>query len=255
MESETPQTSQQAQFDMYKWMAWLHANRKAVITVTVVAAIIGSAIGIYSWKKGQDESAANAKLFALPFTGEKGARVTAADLENVAKAYPNTSAGERAELLAAGTLFSDNNYKQAREAFSNFLSKYPGSQLAPQANIGVAASAEALGDTNAIQLYQQAIKKYPNDQIVDPAKLTIARLYEAQGKPEEALKYYDELTRNPDFRNPWVGEAHERKAVLLAKNPKLIKAAPAPSIVPATSAVPVIKPQGIPATNAPTKTK
>jgi tetratricopeptide (TPR) repeat protein len=239
MESEKTQLSQTPQsFDIYNLMAWLHANRKAVITGAVVVAVVGSAIGIFSWKKNKDEMDANAKFFSLPPVyggGEKVVHPSAEALFNVAKEYPGTSIGEQAQLLAAGTAFTQGDYKTAKEGFEKFLSDHSSSPLAAQASIGVAASTEALGDTTtAIQLYTQAIGKYSSEGIAEPAKLTLARLYEEKGQNKEALDYYNKLTAVPN-NGPWYAEAVDRKAALLDKDKSLAPAAPAIKAAPAAA--------------------
>lgn len=229
MEAETTQSPQSApSFDLYNFLHWLNENRQKVLVGAVAVALIASGIGIFTWKKGQNEINANEELFALPAVygaSEKAARPTPEALLKIAQDYPTTGAGEQSQLLAAGIYFTDHKYDQAYQEFSKFVTEHDQSPLAAQAYIGMAASLEASGKTSeAIQKYQDVITKFPNQNVVSPAKLTLARLFEEQNKPKEALDYYEQLVKSPTGQyDPWAGEARERKDLLLAKHPELDK--------------------------------
>ena len=242
MEAETTQPTQQpAQtFDIYKWMAWFHAHLKQVIACAAALAIIGSGLGIYFWKQGQNELEANTRLFSLPPAFGGGEKIlgqpSAADLQSIANDYPSTSAGQQAELLAAQTFFVTGDYKKAQGAFEKFLADHESSPLAAQAAVGVAASLEAQKDIDgAIKKYQDIVSRYATAGVADPVKLTLARLYEKKDQPAQALKYYEELTRVPSRYDPWATEAQEREQLLLAKHPELKKPVAPPSAMPMLS--------------------
>jgi tetratricopeptide (TPR) repeat protein len=259
MEVESSQAPSQS-MDFYRIANWFYdsKNRQKVIIGAVIVFVIGAIIAIVIWKNDKTEADANAALMALPSTFGTGAgyaHPTAGALEQISKEYPNTSAGEQAEILAASVLFTDGKYSDAEQAFKKFLTDHANSPLAAQAHLGVAASLEASGKApEAITKYQEVIAKFPNDAyIASPAKLTLARLYEEQNKADQALRYYDELARIPDPRDPWAAEAKDRREALLAKHPELRPAppaaTPAATSAPATGNQP-IKPLQIP---APTK--
>lgn len=207
------------------FLAWLHHNRKPVAiggTIIVVGLI---AISLYSWRKTQKEIQANVALFALPSlvgSAENTSPVKAEDFAKVAQDYSGTKAGTRAEILAAGVLFTDGKYVEAEKQFTKFLNDNPGSPLEAEAALGVAAALEAQGKTqDAIAKYQQVIAKYPASNVIAPAKLTLARLLESQNKSDEALKQYDDLMRATNPYDPWAAEARERRELLLQKFPNL----------------------------------
>ena len=232
MQSET--TKESVDFDNF--LAWLHFNRKpvAIGAVIVVATLV--VIAFSNWKKNQNELDANAALFALPsLVGVSGrtAEVRSEDFKKIADEYPKTRAAERAELIAAGVLFTDGKYVEAQREFSKFLEQHEESPLQSQAAIGIAASLEAQGKpAEAVTKYQEVLAKYPNENITAPAKLTLARLLETQNKPEEALKHYNDLTRSQNPYDPWASEARERREQLFQKFPnlKMKPAAVAPSV-------------------------
>jgi tetratricopeptide (TPR) repeat protein len=133
-------------------------------------------------------------------------------------------------LLAAGALFSDNQYAEALAQFRKFHDKYPNSNLAPIAAIGIAACLESQDITQeAIKAYQDVIARFPNESVAGQAKLALGRLYEGNKQPAQALKVYEELTRQT-ARSVWSSEANERREQLLLQHPEL-----APTNVPSTT--------------------
>lgn len=216
--------------DFYHIANWFNNNRQRVVIGAVVAFVIGAVIAIVVWHNDKTEADANAAIMALPSTFGANANYThpaASALDQISKEYPGTPAGEHAEILAAGVLFTDAKYADAEQAFKKFINDHPNSPLIPQASLGVAASLEAAGKTtDAVAKYQEIISRYPSDAYISsPAKLTLARLYEEENKPDQALKYYEELARIPSQYDPWAGEARERRELLLAKHPELNKPA------------------------------
>jgi predicted negative regulator of RcsB-dependent stress response len=234
--------------DVYiKVLGWLHARRKPLVIGVVVAAVIGVVWGFMAWKKAQDETEANAQIFAVPIGGNlRSAPASPQPLLEVAKEYPGTAAGEYAQLLAADILFNQGKYPEAGQQFSEFADNHPESALVPEAKVGVAASLEAQGKTSeAITKYHDLILMYPSElNIVSPAKLTLARLYEEDNKPELAFNNYAELARllNQNPYDPWGAEARERAQLLVGKYPELLKSQ--------TSAAPSGSPTGFSVSDA-----
>jgi len=248
MDVQTTQSTPSAQSAdvFFRLVAWVHANRKRVIIGAIVVAVIALAWGLVSWKKAADEASANAQLFAVPTPVGMAARsapVSPGPLLDLARQYPNTPAGEYAELFGAETLFTEGRYPEAQEQFSKFLSDHPDSALIAQARMGVAASVEAQGrNSEAIQKYQELISAFPSDlNIVTPAKLTLARLFEEENKPQQALTFYSELARIQNPYDPWAAEARERGQLLVAKHPELRKAEAAPAPAPFSLSQPTVK--------------
>jgi tetratricopeptide (TPR) repeat protein len=161
----------------------------------------------------------------------------------IAQEYSGTAAADRAGLLAAGALFSENKFTEAQAQFNKFIRDRPQSPFAPIAAYGVAACLEALGKQDeALASYQNLSVRYPNSSVLDDAKLSIARLYEAKKMPELALRAYDELMKSAaagGMANA-VSEAMARREDLVAKHPELAKtnAVPAAATGPTTLVIP-----------------
>ena len=244
MQSET--TKESWNFDSF--LEWLYLNRVRVGIGLGIVVILGVGVALAKWRKNQNETNANAAVFALPSPMTSARKKTdpqTADFQKVGEQFAGTLAGERAELIAAGLLFTEGKYVEAQRQFSKFLEGHEDSPLRAQAAMGVAASLEAQGkNAEAIVKYQEAITRYSTENIVAPARLTLARLFEAQNKPEEALKLYGDLVRAGNPYDPWSAEAGERKEQLLQKHPNL-----RPKPVVAAPALPV--PASPLATNAP----
>lgn len=230
--------------DFDNLMAWLHHNRKPVAIIGTIVVVGLVSFSLYTWNKSQKEVKANAALFSLPSLISQdpaATNVSAQDFQKIADEYPNTQAAERAEIIAAGVLFTNGKYEEAEKHFSEFLNNHPTSELGSEAALGVAASLEARGKVSeAVSKYQELITTYPGTSAIAPAKLTLARLLETQNKPDEALRLYDELTGSQNPYDPWAAEARERRELLLQKNPDLKKkpVASAPTISTNISVVP-----------------
>ena len=214
-----------------KVMAWLHANRKALIIGAGVVAVIALAAGVIAWQKNTAEASADAQLLGVPLETFQNGQLTpakAGPFLDLAREYPDTSAGQYAALLGAKALFTDGKYSEAHQEFSKFIEQYPDSPLVSQAKVGVAACLEGEGKiAEAAQKYQEIISAYAGEaNIVTPVKLTLARLDEGLNKPEQALTYYEELARVNNPYDPWAAEARERGQLLLVKHPELRKAPP-----------------------------
>ncbi len=221
---------------IYNFLDWLYTNRKKVAIGAIAVLVVALVVAISVWRKNQNQLNANKMLFSVPslLTGNM-ARQTPPNpdaLLSITREYPDTSAGEEAQLLAAERLFLDGKYGEAETEFSKFATGNPASALIAQAQVGVAASLEAQGKTaEAMQKYRDVIAMYSTDpNIASPAKLTLARLNENQNKLDQALSYYSELARDLNPYDPWAAEARERREILLAKHPELDKpATPAPA--------------------------
>lgn len=223
----------------YEFLAWLEVNKKRVITgITIVLALI-VVVYVYLYFREQTELSASRALMALrPAAGASEAATSPAptDLLKVTESYPSTSAGERALLLAAGSLFSEGKYAEAQTQFERFQRDHAGSLLTPIAALGIAASLDALDKVDAAMgAYQAVANQYPDDPAAVRARLGMATLHEVKKQPEQALKIYEDLSKQPGAGTA-VMEAMHQKERLLRQFPQL-----APTNVPAASPTTVIK--------------
>ncbi|MBA4149562.1 MAG: tetratricopeptide repeat protein [Verrucomicrobia bacterium] len=207
----------------YDFLAWLDANWKKVVIGAVGVVVVVAAIAFFKWKERQSEIDANRALFSLTGLSAMGTNgVSPDELAKIAQQHPNTSAGERAQLLAAGAAFDQGDYAKAQSHFDAVLKGSPAAGFKAQATFGVAASLEAQKNFDqAIQKYEEVARQYPKENVAPQAKLAIGRIYEAQGKPEEALKLYSEVQNKQDQFEYWQGEAAERKDRLVSRHPEL----------------------------------
>jgi predicted negative regulator of RcsB-dependent stress response len=255
MEERTTTTGATSTDDVFfKFLGWAHANRKPLIIGVVVVAAVGTAMGLYNWKQGQNDTDANTKLLAMPITPDLRIHSSDGGLANLAAEYPSTSAGEYALLLHAENLFVGGDYAQAQQNFAKFQSQYPASPLVAQAGMGIAASLEAQNKlSEATQQYEKVVQDNSTDPaIVEPAKLTLGRLAEEQKRYDLAFMQYRELAQAPAQSDPWAQEARQRLQLLVGNHPELLKSITAPTVSPTPSAAtgPALRPSSGPTLSA-----
>jgi TolA-binding protein len=227
MESDAAQSA-----DIYRLIAWAHANRQRLIAFGAGLAVVALGISLWSWNGDRREAAANDALSLLTTKARGGPEATPIsgdDYLQVANDYSGTGAGARALLLAGATLFDAGKYADAQKNFERFLAEYPDNPLAAQAELGVAACLEAQGKTgDSAVKYKDFIDHHQGDPLLPQAKSSLARLCIALNKPDEALRIYQDMrqTRNNDS---WTVEAGLQADELLAKYPNL-RPPPAPGL-------------------------
>ena len=223
-------------------LARLEVHKSKILIGSLVILLISAGVYVVRGLREQREEKANAALFALndPFSGVTN-RVAAAghDYSALAEEFSGTQAAQRALLLSAGTLFSEeNNFQRAREQFEEFQAQYPSSAWLPVAVYGTAVCLEAEGKTNeCMTAYRDFSERYPDDPIKFQAQLSLARLFTVQAKPQEALTIYDGLTENQTNISSWARQANQLKQELLQRHPELApppEPDPTPATLPAT---------------------
>jgi predicted negative regulator of RcsB-dependent stress response len=212
--------------------AWFETNKKPAVLGTTIVVVVGLISWFVSWQRQEKQVAAGNALsdVAARTIGGGANRADAASaLLGIASAYPNSSAGARALLLAASSLFTDGKYSEAQAQFEKFTREYRNSPYTGQALIGVAASLDAQNKTDAaIAAYKDLVDHHPNEIVVPEAKFALGRLYAAQDKPELARDMYQDVERALPFTTLG-NEAGMRLEELMAKYPKLAPAAPPPA--------------------------
>jgi TolA-binding protein len=219
--------SQEAASDyLFKFLPWLEANAKRLALGATLIIIAFFAFFFYSYQQNQREITAGQALTQVGVS-QSGAQLADACLK-IATDYPGTRAGQRALLQGATALFTFAKYADAQTAFQKFLDAYPDNFFTPQAELGVAASLDALGKTDlAAGAYQKAAGQTADATVAATAKFSLARIYEAQGKLADAAKIYGEVSRT--YPGSSLGsEAGMRAMELNTKLPKT-PATPAPA--------------------------
>ncbi len=206
-------------------MAWLELHRGQLITAFVVLVAVLAAIYLWRHSAAQKEAAANAALLALrPPQAEPGGIpevVAASEYLKIAEQYPGTAAGQRARLLAAGSLFHEGRYADALAEFRRVAERAEADAIAAQAAYGIAASLEAQGNVDeAITAYRTVISQHPDESVADQARLALARIHEARSELPLALQLYDELVRTPE-PGAFAQMAEQQREALLRKHPEL----------------------------------
>jgi len=210
---------------MFEILTWLEVNKRRLIAAGVLIVALGVIIWLVRHFSAQKELNANSQLLSLRSGSAAEPGASAADYSKVADQFPGTSAAERAQLLAATTAFTENQYDVAHRNFTQFLSAHPESPFASAAAYGIAASLEAQGKQDeAVQGYQRVVTQFAKSAEVDDARLALARIYEAKNQPEQALRVLDEMMkpaapgRSPD------PEVVTRREAILKKHPQLRQA-------------------------------
>ena len=232
----------------HKAWAWFDANKKQALWATGGILVVGLIVAFFLYRQNEAEITASEALsnVAMPQAPGAGARTDTVEAYlKVAATYPKSTAGARALLLAAGGLFVDGKYDEAKTQFERFRREYSDSPFMGEALLGIAACLDAKGSTrDAMAAYKDLIDHRPGDSNVPQAKFALARLYEAQNEPEQARNLFEEVERSQPYGS--LGdEARMQLEELKTKFPKLM----AP-VTPVTPVTPVAK---IPTNAAPSK--
>lgn len=213
---------------MYDFLAWLEVNKKRLAVGGIAIFVVGFAVSLVLYVRNDKEIRANDALLklGLPQASDRTPSVPASGYLKVAAEFAGTHAGARAQLLAAIGLFSENRYAEALAQFKKFKDDYPNDPAATEATLGMAACEEAQGNLDeALKTYQLLASGATAESA--QAKLGAARLLEAKNQPEQALKFYSEITQ-AGARSVWGAQARDLREQLLLKYPRLASAA-APS--------------------------
>ena len=215
---------------------WFETYKRQVILVAGILVLAGIIIWFILWHRESRQSNAGAALSQVAAGELQGGSVHADPQAylRVAQAYPNSMAGARALLMAAGSLFDQDKYSEAQAQFERFVREYQGNPLMGEALFGIASCLDAQGKTDqAATAYKDLITRHPSESFVSQAKFALARIYEGQNKPEQARDYYQDVERAIPFTTLG-NEAGVRMEELIAKNPQLRPAPPPPSTATTT---------------------
>jgi TolA-binding protein len=227
--------SEVAQLPLWqKAWAWFETNKKQTLWSVAGLTVVGLIVALYLYRQSEADIAASEALSSLaaPQMTGAGRGDSAEAYLKMAAAYPNSRAATRALLLAAGRLFEEGKYAEAKVQFERFTREHTDSPFRGQALLGIAACLDAEGNATAATVaYKDLIDRLPADHVLPQARFALARLYEAQNKPELARNLFEQVEQG----NPYSSlgsEAGMRLEELKTKFPQL-----APPIAPAPTNV------------------
>ena len=206
---------------------WFETNKTRAIGGAVAIAVVALVVSFVVWR--HDEKVKNAgealsSVMLQAVTTPNAQPATAEVFLKVAGQYPDSSAAERAILLAGGDYFIAGKFDDAKATFDRFTREHRGSPFMGQALLGIAACLDAQGKTNeAVIAYKEIVDRRPGETIVPQAKFALARLYESQGLPEKARPLFEDVWRD-NQRNSLGSEAGMRLEELNVKFPSLATA-------------------------------
>jgi predicted negative regulator of RcsB-dependent stress response len=212
-------------------LTWFETNKKPAGIGVAVAIVAGFVIwGVINHHEQKEAAAAVAlSNLVLRQPGNPMQRpASPEDYLRVAADYPGSRASAQALLLAAGKLFEENKFPEAKAQFERFLREHRDSPLAGQAAMGVAASLDAQGKTvEAENAYKDVMNRHPNENFIPQVKFALARIYESENKPELARDFYTQVHQTD---STFLGDhALLRVEDLTTKYPKLAPAIQSPS--------------------------
>jgi tetratricopeptide (TPR) repeat protein len=216
----------------HKAWAWFEANKKPALMGAGAIVVVGLIVSFYVYRQGEQEVAASEALSNVEVPHMNNPKTTADSPEaylKVVAEYPKTKAASRALLLAAGSLFVEGKYAEAKSQFERFTREYASSPFMGQALLGIAASLDAQGKADeAITAYKDLVDHHPGENTVPQARFALGRLYEAKHEVEKARNQFEELARE----NPGTSigsEAAMRLQELNMKYPQLTPMTPRPT--------------------------
>jgi len=247
---------------LFEAMTWFEVNKKRLALAAIALLFIAFGVYVMTHLSHQKEINASAALIELrtPVNAPTNQPpIPASEYTKIATEFAGTAAAERALILAAGASFTEQKYADAQAKFQSFLDQHAGSEWAPDASYGVAASLEAQGKQDeALKAYQRVYTSYPNEPVAAQARMSLARVNEAAGRPEEALKQYEELARpGPGGMTMAVQEAMIARERIVKKHPNLAAKPTNAATSMLITNQPILAPAGATApvaTNAPSST-
>ena len=220
-------------------LTWIEVHKVKGIICALGLVVAGVAVYVAQWYEDWKEREAGTELYRMLTRDDTGEGPGAKDLMDFARTHVATSAGERAHLLSARTLFENGRYDEAGERFASFRSRYADSPFLSTAIHGEAASRDAAGDLEqAARIYRTVLETYPNSPVAAMARLHLAGILEEQDKPGPALETYTELDR-PGVHATWSSLARERRDAILLRHPELV---PEPEDETAEGSPDIVKP-------------
>jgi len=118
--------------------------------------------------------------------------------------------------LKATNLQDSEKYNKATDEFETFISKYPNSNNADNAQLEIGNNYRIQGEYDkAISAHEALLEKYPQSDVADSALLSIGDSYLDLGEREKAVAIYQKLIdKYPYLNNEEASEAQNRIYIL-----------------------------------------
>lgn len=117
--------------------------------------------------------------------------------DDISTSHGFSGLGDQAQLLHAASLFGLGQYAEAEAAYGRAAKSSEG--VAPEADLGIGACKEMLGDTaGALSIYEAARARYPESYLAKAFDIRIARLSLGLGNTGKAQAIYDTLETDTD---------------------------------------------------------
>jgi tetratricopeptide (TPR) repeat protein len=147
-----------------------------------------------------EEAAKQFDTWKAEAAGEKkdSARKELSDrLDLIVRKYPRQYAAQRARLVRATVLTTEEKWEQAAQEYTALADAYPSSYFAPIALFDAAVAMEnGKNQTAAIDTYGRLIQRYPKSYLTPHALYSRGRLHEAAGETDKAKADYTTLSDN-----------------------------------------------------------
>lgn len=225
------------------WVLGLANYRSSILVGLLLLLLVGGGVWGVFWYDAQNaskaqelEREATTHLFARASSDPQKAAVNVREAialyKKVVDEYPRTPTAPLAQFSLGNAYFESNDLPSAIEAYKQFISTYRSNVVLLGLVYQKLGHAYHLtGDLDQAAKAYAAILEMPGAMNRDHALFEIARLEENRSKPDEALKYYLDLTKTYP-NSPLTSEAAMRVKVIEAKkapDPSPASATPAPS--------------------------
>jgi TolA-binding protein len=212
--------------------------RKEIVAVIIIALLGFTVFGAYRLYANRRASAATSLLADAK---------SVTDYEQLITRYSNTPAAATGYLLLAQKQRDQKQLTEANITLRTFIDKNPNHELAPTAEMAIAANLESMGKSDeALATYQRVAAKYPKNFNAPMALISQVPLLKAKNRIDEARRICEEMMMK--YRMPgdqpagakddridsfWVTEAMRQLRLLKPSAPP-----PAPAAVTAKPTIP-----------------
>ncbi len=206
---------------------FLSRNAKLLVIGFGVVLLILAGLGIWSirYNARVNDSAALAEQIEEDFStwlntedGEKKEKKEEELLERIDRAQSQFSglyAEQRALLVKGHYQYSLEEYQEAAEAYSNLVSRFPKSYLAPVALYNAGTCYDESGkNEQAVESWDRLVQQYRDKTpLMAQTFFSLGRISEEQGQEKKAVEYYQRMEDSyPE--SDWTKLAKQRILVL-----------------------------------------